>query len=65
MNKLPANAGPDYYLNQAIKESKRIVKDLYGRTSDYSKMLQEKLERCKTLAEVDNTMIWGRVNAHD
>lgn len=62
MNKKPINV-PNYDFLQEKEQARRIIRDMYGSsTSLNGKIMVDKLEKCKTIAEIDNLLTWGRVN---
>ena len=52
----------DYQFRNAMLKARHVIKDIYGRDSAKGKLMLSKLEKCKTEAEVDNLLAWGRVN---
>lgn len=43
-------------------EAKKIIRDMYGSSSEAGKIMLQKLEETKTIAEISNTLVWGRKN---
>lgn len=39
---------------------KRAIKELYS--NENQKIMLERLEQCRTVAQMDNLMVWGRLN---
>ena len=39
-----------------------VISDIYGKGSDKYAKVRERLEKCKTVADVDNALAWARVN---
>lgn len=62
MNKLPENLPENYEFLQNQSQARRVIKDIYGSSSIKGKIMLQKLEKCKSIADIDNLLIWGRVN---
>ena len=39
-----------------------VCRDIYGRNTKRYKIMAEKIENCQNSAQLNNAMIWGRVN---
>lgn len=49
-------------LSDEIASARRVIKDLYGPTTEKTKILFKKLEECKTSNDINKVLIWGRTN---
>lgn len=49
-------------LSDEIASARRVIKDLYGPTTEKTKILLEKLDECKSSNEINKVLIWGRTN---
>ena len=63
MNKKPDIVPDNYDFMQNKSQARSIIKDIYGSEKNLSaKIMYDKLEKCKTIADIDNLLIWGRIN---
>lgn len=63
MNKKPDIIPENYEFIQTKSQAERVIRDMYGSpTSLNGKIMFDKLNKCKSIADIDNLLIWGRVN---
>ena len=44
------------------RETYVVLRDLYGNHTPNFELLKEKVKKCKTMAEISNILVYGRVN---
>lgn len=44
------------------KNSQKVIRDLYGKGTENSKLMLEKLKNCKSETQITNLLVWGRNN---
>lgn len=52
----------DSQLKHHKQEAMIVIRDMYGMNTPKYKILREKIERATTQAEVNNALVYGRVN---
>lgn len=45
-----------------VSNARTVINDIYGSVGTKSQVMLDKLEKCKTIAEVNNVLAWGRKN---
>lgn len=45
-----------------VSNARTVIRDMYGYDNTKSNVMLDKLGNCKTIAEVNNVLAWGRKN---
>ncbi len=45
-----------------LRNAKRVVRDMYGKDTKNTDIMNHKLDACKTVGELYSALAWGRIN---